>query len=156
MILSKPLVPKHADSVLRVFCPKRPSTVRRNHAAVDADRTDVATWLGGVYAGPVAFCHYARRLRGGSDKPISGPVTILVNGPCDLVLVGEMRELTRSSEMLWKFIHNCLDNGVRLIAWREGIDTASDNWELPLHVAMLRMDLFCRTKRLKKGVPSSK
>jgi hypothetical protein len=155
MTVLKPLVSQHADGVLRVFRPKRTSTVARA-AAVEAQRQDDATWLGGVYAGPVAYCDYVPRVPERS-KTILGPVTELVNGPCDLVLVGDLRDLTRNSIHLLKFARHCIDNGVRLIAWREGIDNANDEWETMLHIAALRSELMrCNNTRRRKGVASPK
>lgn len=152
MNVLKPSAPKHTDGVLRVYCPKRFSTVVKDTAAVEAERQDAATWLGGVYAGPIAYCHPPVDF----DKPTLASVTELVNHPCDLILVGDMGDWSRNPILLWRFVYACVDNDVRLIVWRDGVDTANDDWEVPLHLAVLRSGILLNTERRRKEVAPPK
>ena len=75
---------------------------------------------------------------------------MIVNGACDLVLVGELRDLSRNPNQFFMWVDACVDNEVRLIARNDGIDTASDGWETALHTAVLRSGMHLETKRRRR------
>jgi hypothetical protein len=142
MILSEPLAPKHADGVLRVYRPKRATISVPAAATVDAERRDEEAWLARVYAGPVAYI-----VQPDADRSMSSLRTMIVNGACDLVLVGELRDLSRNPNQFFMWVDACVDNEVRLIARNDGIDTASDGWETARYVAVLRLETERRRRR---------
>jgi hypothetical protein len=143
MILSKPLVPKSADGVLRVLLPGRVSTPMQDLANIDATQHDSETWLRSVYKGPIEFHRVGEQASGWLvNRPsMAFANDFIKSGLCDLVLVDEYREIYRNPKLQWEFIQDCEDYETRLIARRDGIDTANEDWEYPMHLACLRHGL---------------
>jgi len=140
MMIENALIPKNADGVLRVIIPGRISTSHQDVKSIEASQQDNEAWLRSVYPGLVEIRRVGEQASGWLvDLPSMELAKALIESDqCDLVLMGELRELFRNPGLVWAFIHNCIDNDTRLIAVWDGLDTASDGWETPANIAILK------------------
>ena len=140
MMIENALIPKNADGVLRVIIPGRISTSHQDVKSIEASQQDNEAWLRSVYPGLVEIRRVGEQASGWLvDRPSMELAKALIESDqCDLVLMGELRELFRNPGLVWAFIHNCIDNDTRLIAVWDGLDTASDGWETPANIAILK------------------
>jgi len=140
MILEPPLLSKRADGVLRTIIPGRISKSTQDEKSIQASQADNEAWLGSAYAGKTEITRLGEQASGWqTDRPsMELAKTMIEADQCDLVLVAELRELFRNPGLVWAFIHNCIDNDTRLIAVWDGLDTASDGWETPANIAILK------------------
>jgi DNA invertase Pin-like site-specific DNA recombinase len=140
MSLQPPLVPSAKDGVPRVVTLGRISRPGQDLGSVDAQHMDQGRWLEMNYSGPTRIRHYGEQVSGWVvDREMMREVEDSMKaGDIDLVLVAELREVYRNPRLQWKFLQDCVDNNVRFISVADGIDTATENWELMAHVAILR------------------
>lgn len=140
MILQHPLVTSAKDGVLRVVTLGRISTPGQDPESVDAQHLDQDRWLEMNYSGPKGVRHYGEQVSGWVvDRDMMREVEDgMKAGDMDLILVAELREVYRNPHLQWQFVQDCLDTHIRFISVADGIDTASENWELMTHVAVMR------------------
>lgn len=143
MMLQVPLVPRMADGILRVILPGRISTPHQDMEAIATTQADMAQWLKHSYSGPTEIMQVGEQASGWlvDRKSMRKVEAAIQNGECDLVLVREVREIYRNPELIWRFIHKCLDNDVRVICVWDYIDTAVEGWETPASTAVLRASM---------------
>jgi DNA invertase Pin-like site-specific DNA recombinase len=140
MQLSKPLVPKKPDGILRVIPPGRISKETQDKASIVSQQEDAASWLGRNYTKPTKMIPLGEQTSGwlANRQTMLEAQSIIIAGNCDLVLVGELREIYRNPEFQWSFVYECLDNRTRFISIWDGVDTDLENWEIAMHIALLR------------------
>jgi hypothetical protein len=150
MNLSKPLVSKNPDGVLRVVLPGRISQPSQDEESIDSQHLDAEGWLLRVHKDkPVKLTPLGEQASGwlADRATMLQAMAIIEAGECDLVLVGELREIYRNPGFQWKFVYDCLDNDTRFIAVHDCIDTTEESWEVMMHAAALRHGLEVPTTR---------
>ena len=131
MFLEFPLVPKNPDGKLRTVIPGRVSTIVQDVECIAVTQDGNEEWLAKVWNGPVDIVKLGEQASGWLvHRPSMERATHLIeSGQCDLVLMGEIRELYRNPRLIWQFIQNCLDHDTRVISRFDRIDTAIEGWE---------------------------
>jgi len=147
----EPLVPRHADGVLRVILPGRISQPSQDEESIGSQQLDAEQWLRRVHKDkPVKLTPLGEQASGwlADRATMRQAMAIIKVGECDLVLVGELREIYRNPGFQWKFVFDCLDNDTRFIAVHDCIDTADEHhWEVMMHAAAMRHGLEVPTTR---------
>lgn len=146
---SEPLVPRHPDGILRVILPGRISQPSQDPDSIESQQLDAEGWLKSRYDKPVQLIQLGEQISGwfADRATMLQAQAIIEAGECDLVLVGEIREVYRNPSFQWKFVYDCVDNDTRFIAIYDSVDTFDENWEVLMHVAAMRAGLEVPTTR---------
>ena len=150
MNLSEPLTSRQPDGVLRVILPGRISKPTQDKESIASQQLDAEGWLKHIYNDkPVKLTTLGEQASGwlADRTTMLQAMAIIEAGECDLVLVGELREIYRNPGFQWKFVFDCLDNDTRFIAVHDCIDTADETWEVMMLAAAMRHGLEVPTTR---------
>lgn len=63
------------------------------------------------------------------EKSLNAARERIADGEFDLVLLGNLRNISKWLDEVAAFIRHCVDHGTRLISFDEHFDTADPNWE---------------------------
>ena len=139
MNLVEPLRSKSDDRVLRVILPARISQPTQDSQSNDSQHFDTERWLLQVYTGERRVHRFGEQASGWlADRPyLDEAMDMIKTREWDAVIVGELREVYRNPQFLWKFVQDCVDHDTRFISIADGVDTAEEEWENRMYVATL-------------------
>jgi DNA invertase Pin-like site-specific DNA recombinase len=140
MTLSKPFATRNPSGVLRVIIPGRVSTPGQDTESIASQQEDAERWLRRVHPGPVRVTRLGEQASGwlADRKSMIEARRLIESGEVDAVVATELRELYRNPALHWRFVYECIDHDVRVILINDGVDTATENWEVMMHTASLR------------------
>jgi site-specific DNA recombinase len=139
-MVSFPLVPGCPGEPLRVLIIGRISTPHQREESIEASYEFVKKYLAQIYDGPVSITCLGEQKSGmvADRQTIREAEDLIAGGKVDLLIVEDVGRIYREPRHLIAFVHDTVDAGVRLIAINDSLDTANDDWEVVLHIAMVR------------------
>jgi hypothetical protein len=137
------LEPKRADGLAMVLSLGRVSTEGQQLSNIEAGHDYAEAVLKQVHSGPA---HVKRLGEQGSGMLVERAAILeayeeILSGKWDLVLMEDVSKAYRNPRWIYAFVQDCVDNGVRVIAPGDSLDTADENWEVVLGTAALRHGL---------------
>lgn len=158
-MLAKPLSPRRPGRPLFAIMIGRISTEHQNESNIEASIDYVDDFLRRNYDGPINVKRLGERASGMlADRPTMREAQeIIDSGECDVVIVEELSRLYRNPGFAYRFVQDCVDCGVRVIAIGDNLDTADENWEATMSVATLRhsMHIPDTRRRVRRTATSS-
>ena len=133
-------VAKHADGVLRAVVLGRVSTLKQDKENIEAGYKYAESILKHIWEGAVDVRRFGEQISGlvPDRDSMEEAWELISSGWADLVLMEDSSKSSRNPKNILKFVQDCVDLDVRVIAPGDGLDTADENWELMLGVAALR------------------
>jgi DNA invertase Pin-like site-specific DNA recombinase len=137
---STPLIPKDPNGPLRVLEIGRVSTTHQNIENIAASYADVERFLKTIYTDPMEIKQFGEQGSGmlTERESILEALEEIKTGMWDLVITEDISRPYRNPEYQIAFVHTCVDHDTRLIAVGDNLDTADENWQAALSMAVAR------------------
>jgi DNA invertase Pin-like site-specific DNA recombinase len=150
-MLTIPLAPRNPGEPLRVLIIGRISTPHQRQESIEASYEFVEKFLRQAYDGPLLITRLGEQASGMvADRPtIRAGEDLIAAGKVDLILVEDVGRIYRDPRHLIAFVNDTVDADVRLISVNDNLDTAEEDWEIVLQIAMVRHG-FAATDARKK------
>lgn len=138
----KPFVPRHPDGIVRGILIGRLSKPNENNdneaiaASIEAAERSVRA----RYDGPVEFMRLGEQISGMvyERDTIIEAKRLMGNGWADFAAGEDIGRIFRNPRDIFAFPQECLDLGVRFLAFADAIDTAEPDWMLKAAIAAVR------------------
>jgi DNA invertase Pin-like site-specific DNA recombinase len=139
-MVNVPLVPGIPGQPLRVLIIGRISTPHQTEESVEASYEYVKKFLGQNYEGEVSITCLGEQKSGmvADRRTIREAEDLIAGGKIDVLIVEDVGRIYRDPRHLIAFVNDTVDAGVRLIAINDTLDTANEDWEVVLTIAMVR------------------
>lgn len=138
----KPLIPSHADGVLRAVLLGRKSkpNLANENESIEASMDDAEKHVLGPYEGPKSVIRLGEQISGMvvDRDTLRRAQDLMDAGEVDVIITEDIGRIFRNPRHMWAFVQDCVDANVRLIAVADNIDTADDDWETALAIATVR------------------
>ncbi|AMV17364.1 hypothetical protein VT03_05700 [Planctomyces sp. SH-PL14] len=118
----------------------RISTPHQDMHNIDASHAACEKYLRELYTGETKIVRLGERGSGNklSRIAINEAKRLIATRTVDLVILEDLSRAYRNPAFQFSFAHLCVDHGTRLICYGDAIDTADEQWEIMLNVAVMR------------------
>jgi DNA invertase Pin-like site-specific DNA recombinase len=135
-----PLVARDPSGPPIVAVVGRISTNKQKKESIDASYRYVEKFLRRIHDGPLNLQFFGEQASGmlAVRETMEQVKKLVAEGRVDLVIAEDLSRIYRNPSLLYSFVQDCADAGVRVIGIGDNLDTASEDWEVLLSTAALR------------------
>lgn len=148
MLGTVPIIPKNTDGVARIISigrlSKPKATEAQTQLSLEAIRRENERMLANIYGGPKIVKYLAEQASGMLARRVTMDELweLVASGEWDAIVAEDLSRIFRNPRWQWAFVQDCVDAGIRVIAFADAIDTADENWETTVACATLRHGLM--------------
>lgn len=137
--LATPLKPRTPGSPLRVVALGRVSTPHQDVENIAASQMYAERHLRDLYQGDMQVTCLGEQASGmlAERESIDRARDMIAAGEVDLVVAEDVSRIYRNGRYLLAFIQDAVDQEVRVMCFADRVDTADENWESMVHLAMI-------------------
>ena len=142
--LDPPLLPR-AGNILFILIICRISTEHQDKKSLEDQEALLRRYLVEHYDGPVNFVVISSKVSGEAldGKELARAMERIRSEQVDVVLVEDLGRICRRIDA-YKFCEIAIDNGVRVVAINDHVDTARKDWQLPAIFGVYRHEAYNR------------